>query len=427
MPEWLDHHIKQTIQQNMEVAGLARDRSNVYSSRELGVSPFSWEIRNFPLPEKFSIPRFTLYDGASDPAAHLRHFTQRMSVWGDIGHLNCRVFSSSLGDLPLRWFCALPGGSILGWRQLTGSFLEKFQAHRVIPKTNQDLMAMRMRRDENITRFTKRFWTIYSQIEDANEQLAVMCFKEALLPGTELRRELVRYPVGTMKALMTRVNQFVEQEEDETRARENFGLKLQDGRFEDRPPQKDRKPFRKEERGRQTTPASPTAAPRSTSEGRMKNRPPSDAYRAVNTIFKEPIYRILTKIKTQPFFSRPQPMKSDPSARDPNKFCSYHRQKGHMTEDCVSLKSYLEKLVKEGRLKEYVKEESGHDGRSRQHRGDEDNDETAGIINVIHLAPAMAGVNQARAEARRASHNRQVLTAELEPAAKKAPADKPRI
>lgn len=92
----------------MEMVEFAPDRLDDYGSKDRDTTPFSREIRNSHLPEKFSIPRFTLYDGTSDPAAHLRHFTQRMTVWGDFGHLNCRIFSSSLGDLPLRWFCALP-------------------------------------------------------------------------------------------------------------------------------------------------------------------------------------------------------------------------------------------------------------------------------------------------------------------------------
>ena len=74
-----------------------------------------------------------------------------MSVWGEEDFLNYRVFSSSLGDHPLRWFCSLPEGSISSWRQLWTSFLEKFQAHRIIPKTDADLMALRMREEENVT------------------------------------------------------------------------------------------------------------------------------------------------------------------------------------------------------------------------------------------------------------------------------------
>ncbi|KAJ8632576.1 hypothetical protein MRB53_025912 [Persea americana] len=128
----------------METAGIARDQYGTFEAEDTRASPFSRDIRRFTLPGKFNVPRFILYDGTSDPAAHLRHFVQRMSVWGDDDFLNCRVFSSSLRDLPLRWFCSLPKGSISSWRQLRISFLEKFQAHRVILKTDADLMALRI-------------------------------------------------------------------------------------------------------------------------------------------------------------------------------------------------------------------------------------------------------------------------------------------
>ena len=145
--------MKQTIRQNMETAGIDRDQYTAFEAEDTGASPFSREIRKYTLPEKFSVPRFTLYDGTSDPAAHLRHYVQRMSVWGDDDSLNCQVFSSSLADLPLRWFCSLPEDSISSWRQLRTSFLGKFQAHRVIPKTDADLMALRMQENENVTQF----------------------------------------------------------------------------------------------------------------------------------------------------------------------------------------------------------------------------------------------------------------------------------
>ena len=79
-------------------------------------------------------------------------------------------------DLPLRWFCSLPDGSISSWQQLRNSFLEKFQAHRVIPKTNADLMALRMQEDESVAQFAKRLWTVYSQIEGASDEVAIKSF-----------------------------------------------------------------------------------------------------------------------------------------------------------------------------------------------------------------------------------------------------------
>ena len=35
-------------------------------------------------------------------------------------------------------------------------------------------------------------------------------------------------------------------------------------------------------------------------------------------------------------------------------YCTYHRDKGHTTEQCKVLKDHLEQLVKAGYLKEFV-------------------------------------------------------------------------
>ena len=83
--------------------------------------------------------------------------------------------------------------------------------------------------------------------------------------------------------------------------------------------------------------------------------------------------------------------------------------------------------MKDGHLRDHIKEE-GRDSSRPQHRDDGGHDsEPKGIINVIHLAPLPKGSSQARAEARRASHQKQVLTVAPEPAAKKARTEGPRI
>ena len=56
----------------MEIAGITRDRYSTFEAEDFGVSPFSQEVRKFSIPEKFNVPRFVLYNGISDPAAHLQ-------------------------------------------------------------------------------------------------------------------------------------------------------------------------------------------------------------------------------------------------------------------------------------------------------------------------------------------------------------------
>ncbi|XP_050254609.1 uncharacterized protein LOC126700482 [Quercus robur] len=48
----------------------------------------------------------------------------------------------------------------------------------------------------------------------------------------------------------------------------------------------------------------------------------------VNVTFKEPVHRILDRIKHEPYFRWPNKIGGDPSRRNQNLYCTYHRDKG---------------------------------------------------------------------------------------------------
>lgn len=137
---------------------------------------------------------------------------------------------------------------------------------------------------------------------------------------------------------------------------------------------------------------------------------------AINTVFKLPIYRILTHIKDKPFFQWPGKMRGDPADRDSSKFCSFHLEKGHMTEDCRTLKHYLEYLVKKGFLKEFLQE--AVDANTHPYRLDA-NDQLngdEGILpkKVIHVVEVKAKNNpEARHQFRKGCHSLEVLKADV--------------
>ena len=54
----------------------------------------------------------------------------------------------------------------------------------------------------------------------------------------------------------------------------------------------------------------------------------------VNMAFKEPVHKIVFRIKKELFFRWPNKMGGDPSRRNQNLYCTYHRDKGHTTEQC---------------------------------------------------------------------------------------------
>lgn len=76
----------------------------------------------------------------------------------------------------------------------------------------------------------------------------------------------------------------------------------------------------------------------------------------VNLTFNEPIYKILERMKNEPYFCWPSKMGGDLGRRNQSLYCIYHREKGHKTEQYYILKDHLEQLVKVGYLKEYLVE-----------------------------------------------------------------------
>ena len=107
----------------------------------------------------------------------------------------------------------------------------------------------------------------------------------------------------------------------------------------------------------------------------------------VNVAFKEPVYKIIDRIKNEPFFRWPNKMGGDLSWRNQNLYCTYHRDKGHTTEQCKVLKDHLGQLVKAGHLKEFVVELGNRGpGLGAQQRGNSI-PPPLGIIEVIHAMP----------------------------------------
>ncbi|GKA60295.1 hypothetical protein Tco_0759702 [Tanacetum coccineum] len=55
-------------------------------------------------------------------------------------------------------------------------------------------------------------------------------------------------------------------------------------------------------------------------------------------------------------FKPPPPMVTLIEKRSSNKFCEFHNDKGHITDECVQLRKQIEELVRAGKLLHFIKE-----------------------------------------------------------------------
>ena len=59
------------------------------------------------------------------------------------------------------------------------------------------------------------------------------------------------------------------------------------------------------------------------------------------------------QIKDDPSLKWPEKMKGDPNKCNKNKYCRFHRDRGHDTDECYDLKQKIENFIKQGKLRNF--------------------------------------------------------------------------
>ncbi|KAL6330050.1 hypothetical protein AAG906_039967 [Vitis piasezkii] len=159
---------------------LKRNTSKFHQERldDMLTTPFSSRIINYEPPRGFIVPKFSTYDGSSDPFDHIMHYRQLMTL--DIGNdmLLCKVCPASLQGQALSWFHRLPVNSVDNLR-------------------------------------TRPSFPVL-QVESYNMDVVLQIFKRSICPGTPFFESLAKKPPTTMDDLFRRANKYSMLEDDVT-------------------------------------------------------------------------------------------------------------------------------------------------------------------------------------------------------------------
>ena len=60
------------------------------------------------------------------------------------------------------------------------------------------------------------------------------------------------------------------------------------------------------------------------------------------------------QIKDDPSLKWPDKMKGDPNKCNRNKYCHFHRDHGHDTDECFDLKQQIENLIRQWKLRNFL-------------------------------------------------------------------------
>ena len=126
----------------------------------------------------------------------------------------CKVFSSSLGPMAMRWFDGLRIDSIDSFKELTRAFGSCFITCTKVPRPLDSLLSLPMREGETLKTYSDRYWEMYNETDGNFDDIAISTFKSGLPTEHGLRKSLTGKPVTSLYQLMDQIDKYKRVEED---------------------------------------------------------------------------------------------------------------------------------------------------------------------------------------------------------------------
>ncbi|GJY42977.1 reverse transcriptase domain-containing protein [Tanacetum coccineum] len=306
-------------------------------------NPFTTRIQHFDFPRTRMPSHVKTYDGSGDPEDHIKLFqsaakTERwaMPTW-------CHMFNSTLTGNARVWFDKLPKESIDSYEDLRAAFRENYRQQTKHIKDPVEIHHIKQRDGESTEDFMERYKEEVLDVEGAPECMKISGFMHGITHPELIKRLYEKIP-RSMDEMYRVTTSFLQGEV----AAFSHGRK------------KAPTPWKQPEGGNKP----------SFKKG-FKNKHRSDR--------KPDRFSLLTKTPKEFFalekgkFKAPPPMVTPAEKRDPNKYCEFHADTGHSTNECMQSRKQIDEMIKAGKLSQFIKELKQNDKPKAPKKG-----ETAG-------------------------------------------------
>ncbi|XP_074360790.1 uncharacterized protein LOC141701043 [Apium graveolens] len=256
----------------------------------------------------------------------------------------CKMFKTYLKGSASMWYKSMKPRSIGSYEQLKRKFLKYYSHLCRKAKDTEALVHCRQRANEELGDYLARFKEEAGMVTNLDKIKAMGFLTAGLDPykGKKLRSSLYGFPPKSLNDIYVRG-------ENIRRKMESIGG-YKDSRRDDRSKRADRYEGSRSGSDRRD---SRNEGRKETDRGAERRR---DRDSAMFTPLNAPISKILHEIKGKPEFVRPAKMKVPNHKKTPDKYCDYHRDKGHNTDECYHLKKLIERMIKDGELNQFVRD-----------------------------------------------------------------------
>ena len=296
------------------------------------------------------------FDGVRDPVDHLNTYKNQMELHGYQDLVRCRAFSIILKGPALAWFNRLPPSSISSFREISIAFVSHFIGARTYRKPSCHLLTIKQNSQESLRSYVQRFNVESLKVDILDEKFAITAFIAGLgVQSKDLMFSISKNPQASMVEVLAKAEKYINGEEaliskkgSSSTHKEKNGTDKRRGRSPKRQRDRERSPKKYGER-----------SPKRRGSLRDRLGPPQLERRQRYsprrfTPLTASVSQVLREVRNEQFLRWPTQMKSDPATRDNTKYCEFHRDYGHRTNDCIQLMKEIEYLIWRGYLRRFI-------------------------------------------------------------------------
>ncbi|XP_056688741.1 uncharacterized protein [Spinacia oleracea] len=285
-------------------------------------SPLCREILE-EMMERIKIPTGR-YDGTTDPEDHCTTFEQHMMMYTDSDAMWCKA-----------------------------SFLSRFVSKQKRKKSSGELMSFAQRDREPLRDYLTRFNNESITIPNLQQEVAVLALMRGM-QECEFKKYLSRKSYTNLGDILHKANEYIRGDEmmkisnvvvatgGNVGYNPGYNPQAEKGGNNFHQSNNQQGAGQRNQNNRNVNPQGQRSR-----QDRRESRGLFDNYTPLNTP-RTAIYNINNKMDG---WRRPPPMQS--RERNVKKFCDFHNEHGHLTEDCRDLKDNIEDMVRKGYFSQY--------------------------------------------------------------------------
>ena len=302
------------------------------------------------------MPQVEAFDDVKDPVDYLNTYKNQMELHGYPDPVRCRAFATTLKGPAIAWFNRIPPSTISSFRELSIAFVSHFIGARTHRKPSYHLLTIKQGSQENLKSYVQRFNAESMKIDVLDEKFAVTAFIAGLgMQSKDLMFSISKNPQANMAEVLAKAEKYINGEEALMSKKESSSTSKDKKTIEKR---RGRSPKRQGDQ-RKSPGAEQERSPKR--RGNLRERlGPSQPERRRRyspqhfTPLTASVSQVLHEVGNEQFLRWPAQMKSNPATRDNTKYCEFHRDYGHRTDNCIRLRREIEYLIQRGYLRRFI-------------------------------------------------------------------------